>query len=133
MIACMAVGDELQELQAWLARLKASGVLVVVEGKKDKAALASLGIMNTYSIEGPKYMVVESLTTNTRMVALLTDLDPEGKKLYGQLKSDLSQNGIQVDDRFREFLFRKTRLRVIEGLPKYIRTLEESQAKNQLP
>ncbi len=49
---------------------------------------------------------------------ILTDLDSEGKKLYGKLKKQLSNFGIKIDNELRDLLF-KTKLRQIEGMKNY--------------
>jgi|TARA_B100001971_G_C17774141_1_gene326429 5S rRNA maturation endonuclease (ribonuclease M5) len=49
-------------------------------------------------------------------VAILTDLDKEGRKLYGKLNSGLQRFGVRVNNKFRDFLFRNTKVRQIEGL-----------------
>jgi 5S rRNA maturation endonuclease (ribonuclease M5) len=123
--------SDLAELESWVDRLKAKDVPILVEGKKDRAALVSLGIpdSNIISIGGPLYEVVEQIVSKAKKIIILTDLDPEGKKLYSRLKSDLSQFGVEVDDKFREFLFRKTKLRQIEGLCAYLDNINASKPK----
>jgi 5S rRNA maturation endonuclease (ribonuclease M5) len=119
--------SDLAELEDWIAGLKTRNVPILVEGKKDRAALVSLGVAdgNIFTIAGPLYQNVEQIVSRTKKIIILTDLDPEGKKLYSRLKSDLSQFGVEVDDKFREFLFRKTKLRQIEGLSTYIDKLRK--------
>ena len=120
------------ELLCWVESLKASNTLIIVEGKKDRAALESLGIAasNIITLEGPLYRNVEKIAemisdmaSKPKKAVILTDLDPEGKKLYSKLKKDLGEHGVEIDDRFREFLFRKTKLRQIEGLKTYMENL----------
>ena len=53
----------------------------------------------------------------------ITDFDKKGKQLYGKLNHDLCRFGVKVDNKFRHFLFRKTKLRQIEGLDSYIERL----------
>ena len=43
----------------------------------------------------------------------------QGKELYGKLNSGLQQLGVEVDNNFRNFLFKKTKLRQIEGMDTY--------------
>jgi len=50
---------------------------------------------------------------------ILTDLDKEGKRLYGVISSSLQNFGVKIDHYFREFLSRRTKLRQIEGLVRY--------------
>jgi len=84
--------------------------LIIVEGKKDKLALNKLGIENVNSINEPIYLVIEKLVNYNKEIIILTDLDKMGKKLYARLKRDLTERGITIDNYFREFLFKHTRL-----------------------
>ena len=112
--------DDKQELTEWILRLRRSNKIIIVEGKKDKKALESLGISNIVTLnKNPVYKVIENVAKDNKKAVILTDLDKEGKKLYGKLNSGLQRLGVEVDNYFREFLFRKTRLRQIEGICTY--------------
>ena len=113
----------IDDLQHWLDSLIASEKYVVVEGSKDKSALMKIGIPRERiaTINKPVYAVAESLSTKTKDVIILTDLDPEGKKLYRSLKTNLANQGIKVDNKFREFLFKSTKLSHIEGIHTYFK------------
>jgi len=88
---------------------------VIVEGIKDKRVLEDLGFNKIITLNGRAlFKIVEEL--NCKEVILLVDLDKEGRKLYSKLKSLCSRNGIKVDDRFRNYLFKETKIRQIEGL-----------------
>jgi len=101
----------------WIEPLQSASKLIVVEGKKDRAALENLGINNIYTLnKKPLYACVEEILLLSKDVILLTDLDSEGKKLYSKLKKDLTERGIRIDNYFREFLFKNTKFRQIEGL-----------------
>ena len=69
----------------------------------------------------PIYKIIEEVSEKTKEAVILTDLDKEGKKLFGKLNSGLSHHGVRVDNKFREFLFKKTKLRQIEGIISYLR------------
>ena len=62
----------------------------------------------------------DSHITKNGNCIILTDLDKQGKELYGKLNSGLQQFGVKVDNNFRNFLFKNTKLRQIEGLTTYI-------------
>lgn len=98
-------------------------ILVIVEGKKDRKALQALGLTKIILLM-PIYQMVESLN-DTKEAALLVDLDSEGKKIYRKLKDELSRRGIKVNDKLRNFLFRNTKLRQIEGLANYLDRIED--------
>ena len=114
-----------EEFAHFIGKIKDSQVLIIVEGKKDRAALLALGIENTFSLDRwPLYKVVEHVAGSTKDSIILTDLDAEGKKIYGVLNSGLQDRGIRVNNRFREFLFKHTSLRQIEGMDTYVSRLK---------
>ncbi len=114
------------ELLEWIEKIKDSDKIVTVEGKEDKKALERLGIINIVQLnKKPLYKVVEGLIEKGKEVIILTDLDKEGKKLYGKLNHDLGRFGVKVDNGFRHFLFKKTKLRQIEGLDSYIARIKD--------
>ena len=92
---------------------------VIVEGKKDRIALESFGINNILCIDKPLFAVCESIPKGAK-VAILTDLDAEGRKLYAKIKRDLATRGVFTEDSFRQYLFRYTDLRQIEGLRTFV-------------
>jgi len=101
-------------------KIKQSETIVIVEGKKDKKALQSLGIKNIIELSGkPLFVIIENVSQQNEACIILTDLDRKGKELYGKLNSGLKSLGVKVDNRFRNFLFKKTKIRQIEGLSKY--------------
>ncbi len=109
------------ELEEWIAKLRKEQPLIIVEGPKDKAALEKLGLKNIIILKGkPLYKIVEQVSEQTNSCLILTDLDSEGKKLYSRLKKDLQRHKVKVDDRFRNFLFKETMLRCIEGIDTYL-------------
>ena len=117
------MGNSLAELRNLIDKIKNSGILVVVEGKKDKAALEKLGISNVIELgKKPLFQIVEDIASSNEECILLTDLDKEGRQIYSKLNSNLQKNGVKVDDKFREFLFRHTKLRQIEGIDSYLET-----------
>lgn len=95
--------------------------VVIVEGKKDKVSLHSLGVKNVVSLENkPLFRIIEELEAEE--VVILTDLDGEGRKLFSRLSHGLQRNGVKVDNKFRKLLF-KTDLSHIEGLYTYLLNL----------
>ena len=109
-----------EEIRYHLEEIKKSGKLVIVEGKKDKIALEKLGISNIITLsKKPIFEIIEDASKNNKEILILTDLDKEGKKLFGKLNSGFLNNGVKVDKKFREFLFKNTKLRQIEGISNY--------------
>ena len=115
--------DVSEELAVLLSGLVKSKAAVIVEGKKDKAALERLGISSSRIFvlsKKPLFAVAEEVAAVYKEAAILTDLDEEGKKLYGKLNTLLQRLGVRVDNSLRNFLFKSTRLRQIEGIGKFI-------------
>jgi 5S rRNA maturation endonuclease (ribonuclease M5) len=102
-------------------KIRQSGTLVIVEGKKDKKALESFGIKNIIQLsKKPLFKIIEEISSKNKDCIILTDLDRHGKQLYGKLNSGLQQHGVRINNNFRNFLFKKTELRQIEGLATYM-------------
>ena len=103
-----------------IEKLKDSKKIIIVEGLKDKRALTIFGLKNIITLKKPLYAVVEEAASKGKDAAILTDLDRQGKLLYSKLNSGLQSNGVRVDNQLRNFLFRKTKIRQIEGLRNYV-------------
>lgn len=119
----LALGIAL-EFEQLLQKLLESEDAVIVEGKKDRAALENLGVGSSRILtlnKKPLFVVAEAVAKDYDEVVILTDLDAEGKKLYGHLNSLLQQLGVRIDGSFRNFLFRNTKLRQIEGISAVVR------------
>ena len=112
--------NEINQLIQFLEERSESNSLVIVEGYKDKKALAKFGITNVITLKQPLYKVIEFVSDNYKKCIVLTDLDKEGKQLYSRISKKLRQRGIKVDDKLREFLFKETKFRQIEGIWRYV-------------
>ena len=115
---------KLEEFNNFIDKIKNSGTLIIVEGKKDKAALQKLGLTNIVELnKKPLFQIVEEVSSSNKECIILTDLDKKGKEIYGKLNSNLQKHGVRINNKFREFLFRHTKLRQIEGIDSYIENL----------
>lgn len=112
----MDVEERIREL---LDDIREKGLLVLVEGPKDRSALERFGVTNVLCIKKPLFAVVEEIAERAKEVVILTDLDAEGRRLFARLRRDVQKFGVRVDNRLREVLF-KTKLRQVEGLPSYL-------------
>jgi len=91
--------------------------LTVVEGKRDKKVLCSLGFTKIVTINKGLYETVEGI--EEKEVLLLTDFDSEGKQIAKKLNTFLQHLGYKVDKETRRkigFLFAKIRIKKIEEL-----------------
>jgi len=107
----------MKTLETWAEELKKSHKLIIVEGKKDKLALESLGIKKITTFSNSAYYSIENI--KAKEVVILTDLDNHGKKLYSILKHNLQKNGIKIDRKFREFLSNE-KITTIESITKIL-------------
>jgi len=111
---------KINNLKDWVAELKQTTKLILVEGIKDKIALEKLGInKKTLTINCAHYKLIESIADENKECILLLDLDKEGKKLYSIFRHHLQARKVKIDKTFREFLFRKTKLTQIQGIYNY--------------
>ncbi len=118
------MNKELEEFSNHIDKIKDSNILIIVEGKKDKAALKKLGISNIIELDKkPLFKIVEEVYESSKECIILTDLDKEGKKIYGKLNHDLQARGIKINNELRHFLFKGTKLRQIEGIDSYFARL----------
>ena len=109
------------EFSEHINKIKQSNQLIIVEGKKDRAALEKFGIKNIIELnKKPIFEIIENISDNNEKCIILTDLDRQGKELYGKLNSGLQQRGVKINNNFRNFLFKNTKLRQIEGLATHI-------------
>jgi 5S rRNA maturation endonuclease (ribonuclease M5) len=117
--------NDREEMLEWLEKLKDSERLIIVEGVKDKKALINIGLQpeRIVILDDAVFAVAEKVAERTKQAIILTDLDKEGKKLYANLKTNLTRIGVQVDNKFREFLFSNSDLSHIEGIDTYFKNL----------
>ena len=108
-------------LNKHIEKIKNYNIIVIVEGKKDRLALQKFGINNIKELnKKPIFQIIEEISASNKECIILTDLDKKGKELFGKLNSGLQKNGVRVDNQLREFLFKHTKLRQIEGLDSYL-------------
>jgi 5S rRNA maturation endonuclease (ribonuclease M5) len=102
--------------------------IIIVEGKKDKAALENLGVKNIITLRNGIEDFCQKISSKYPEAAILTDLDKEGKKLYSKIRYSLEREGVKINDNFRNFLFKETSLRQIEGTSSYLFSLSKKKA-----
>jgi len=117
-----------EELSSFIEKLKETNKAIVVEGEKDKKALETLGIKKIITLnKEPLFKIAENISKEHKDVIILTDIDKKGKQLYGKLNSNMQRLGLRVDNRFRNFLLKKTKLRQIEGIINYLEKIKNQQ------
>jgi 5S rRNA maturation endonuclease (ribonuclease M5) len=99
---------------------KSKSIPAIVEGKKDKEALESLGFNNVLVLHSdgkPLYAVLDKI--NGKECAILTDIDKKGKQYYDMLRKELMQRGIRLNNKLRIAILRN-RISHIEGLATFV-------------
>jgi len=117
----------MEELREWTEDLREASKkkIILVEGMKDKRALEEFGVGNIIILKGRAlFKVVEEVIESGKECIILFDLDKKGKELFGRVNSRLQHFGVKVDNSFREFLFKNTKLRQVEGLVSYLKRIE---------
>lgn len=106
-----------------------AGVPIIVEGRRDEAALRRLGIagrVHCLKARGESRHEFLDRLDGTKQAIVFTDFDREGKKLETWLYKELSQRGVKSDLKLwiRMRSLARTEVRSVEELPSFIRTLE---------
>ena len=119
------MGQTTEEFNNIIEKTKNLDILIIVEGRKDKAALKKLGLKNIMELDKkPLFQIAEDVSNSNKECIILTDLDKKGKQLYGKLSHNLQSMGVKVNNEIRNFLFKKTKLRQIEGIDTYLEHLD---------
>ena len=121
--------EETERLLQELRSQSEAGVPIIVEGRRDEAALRKLGVsgeIQCLKARGEsRHDFLERLNGNNEAI-LLTDFDREGKELETWLYRELSQRGIRSDlklwHRIRSLA--RTDVHAVEELPSFVRALE---------
>ncbi len=121
--------EEAKRIFEGLRERSGSGVAIVVEGRRDEAALRKLGVVGVVHClkargeSGARFL--EKLD-GLDGVVLLTDFDREGGELRLWLYQELSRRGVRADDfawrRIRSLA--RTEVRSVEELPRFLRAVE---------
>jgi len=89
---------------------------VVVEGKKDKAALEELGVHNVHPISRkPLFKFAEEIAKEHKEIILLLDIDREGRKIAHKLMENFTMMGLKVDRKFQREM-KRLRISHVEGI-----------------
>ena len=108
--------------------LKYMDYVIIVEGKKDIAAMHHLGFERVHAIHTgvpirERIMEIASDLGKKEKVCILTDFDKKGKQIYLLLKKEFSEIGVRLDNTLRGLLL-KAGVSHIEGLDEFMKKLE---------
>ncbi len=124
----MRLKEELEGVQDILAKIKKEdkSIPIIVEGRKDKKALRSLGIKRKIiKIKKGKaiFRIIERLRKDHDKVIILTDWDSTGGKLCYKIKKACESNDIKYDIEYRKQMikFLKKEVKDVESIPTFIK------------
>ncbi len=102
--------DELAEEQ---------GAVIIVEGKRDKEALVSLGIESgrIMTLSGSIQETSEKAARKSKKAIVLTDYDRTGRAIAGKLKRCLVSEGVNPNFEFRRKLRKHLMFTFVEEIP----------------
>jgi len=129
--------EETQRIIDELRMQSEAGVPIIVEGRRDEAALRRLGVtgkVHCLKARGESRHEFLDRLDGTKEAIVLTDFDREGKELETWLYKELSQRGVKSDLKtwIRMRSLARTEVRSVEELPSFIRALE-SRARGIRP
>jgi 5S rRNA maturation endonuclease (ribonuclease M5) len=106
---------------------------VLVEGRRDAAALDALGVVGNIEVVNrgaPLLELCDALAAEYDAVLVLTDWDLKGDELARQLSAGLRRGSVSVDAQTRESLRRLTRgaIHAVEELPSFHRRVAAAVA-----
>lgn len=105
--------QEKEELLKELLRIR--NRTVIVEGKRDRAVLCSLGFTNVLTIQRGPFAVAEELEGKDEPV-VMTDFDPEGRLFAAKINHFLRNRTDRETRRRIGLLFTRLEIRAIEEI-----------------
>lgn len=114
--------DFLAGFIAELNRLAAEGCVVLVEGARDVHAMRGVGYKGgIMSVSSVRRRESESLLAGSKRVIIMTDLDPEGRRLAARFSKSFAHRGLSISltQRRRLLLASRGVFRHIENLKRF--------------
>ncbi len=109
-------------------RTRPEDCVILVEGRKDREALAALGIDGGVVLvqgAGTLFSIAEDLAAKNLGAIILTDWDRKGGQLAQLLRNALKANGVPYNDSIRTRMSQmsKKEIKDIESLPSFLEYL----------
>ncbi|MCD1294488.1 DNA primase [Methanocella sp. CWC-04] len=121
--------EEIQALIDEIADRAMHGATILVEGKRDRDSLISLGVHGDIVMTSQKQLfnLAEELAREKKDIVVLTDWDERGDEVALQMETYLKADGARPDCDLRSSLkdLVKKEIKDIESLYKYVQRLKE--------
>ncbi len=105
------------------------GAIVMVEGKRDRDALAKLGVTGEIVMTSQQSLLnlCESLARSKKDIIIMTDWDDRGEEVAGQILLYMETDGLRPDNTLRIKLrgLLKKEIMAVENLYVYLENLKE--------
>jgi len=125
--------EKLERILWRIAGESSSGTIIIVEGRKDKAALRRLGLTGPIlCFKSSRKRLADFLSDiDAGKAIVLTDFDREGKDLSVRMAEELSHLKIRVDHALRERLGALVRqdARTIQDLFGYVERMRAEETR----
>ena len=108
--------SKIEKIKEMRKKIKDLRLVVVVEGRRDREAISSLGFERIITIDGKPIFKIPDLIRPKERVLILTDFDKEGKRKAKKLKFLLTKKGVEVEEQLRKLFSKNFRIRKIEEL-----------------
>jgi 5S rRNA maturation endonuclease (ribonuclease M5) len=121
----MLLSDKLRRIED---EIKNTDETIIVEGKKDKAALESLGFKKILDISGKSFETIAEKLKNEKSASIMADFDREGNKKSSQLITFLSKSGIIAGTSLRKkikSLFNIQKIEELSQITKFTKLMED--------
>lgn len=122
--------DRLQKIEQIICEIKDlsnEGAVIIVEGKKDRDALNELGISDQISLASYPSLLnfAEDISRKTNQAIILTDWDPQGKKMAKKISEYLQASNTKPNNLIRNKIKKLVRKEIkdVEGLSDYVHSL----------
>ncbi len=118
----------LDKLVHWMQHIKRASrkCMVVAQHKKDRDVLKSLGCKNVVYYKEPEADFIQSLVDREKECILLFDGDRPSNVKCERMRSELQQQGVKVNTRFRKIIFTQ-KAKTFSGLLKHIHMVAGSE------
>ncbi|MGH2670380.1 MAG: hypothetical protein ACRDH5_14910, partial [bacterium] len=122
--------ERLEALEDWVGRLRrdCEAKPVLVEGRRDRAALARLGCEGGVIVFNDGASLIDTADRISRehaAIILLLDWDRTGGSIHRRMKEALEALGVRCDERYRKELavLVSKETKSLEGVPGYLSRL----------
>jgi 5S rRNA maturation endonuclease (ribonuclease M5) len=114
-----------KQLKRVLEELNEKDAVIIVEGKKDRAALQRIGVRGRIELVNRSSEELSRRISGEKEAILLTDFDDAGEEICRRMQESLSSYNVKADVDFRRKFHRILRVRNFETIDKQLEEFEK--------